>query len=276
MKKKEFYFDKISGGAVELNFCYPSTLFNTEEFDNLKDYLLNFLNYLQKNIGASLRQGRINFLLAPVSANYQELSNNSSFVSGCNMDNGVFVNGPDDSAFLQIFGHKKYIDFIYDGLTHELLHFYTTGSSSGNKSYLFSSPNTSRIVKGVIGEGLNCYFHYQYFYKHYHHNLELFFKDKIISPIKNSHGMMKNKFIYDWYLFDKYLERNFSINLIQLFKELIVNSREHGYLPYENYEFFLEVMKKKFNITPDSNYIDLLFKEVERDYKRIYEKHGLL
>lgn len=276
----EIIFDKLSFDTIDkqqanIKLCFANTKLKIDAFNKVKKYLFDYLMYLQDQLQASLRQKNIVILIMPVPTNYEQLSNNT-FVSGCNMDNGVFINAPDVKMFLQRFGHENYLDFLYDGLTHEFLHFYTTGAASQYKSYLYSSSDCPRFMKSAIGEGLNCYFHYQYFYKHYHNNLELFITKRIIDPIRKTSGVTKHNYLWDWYFLDCYLKNHFQIPLLNVFKEMIQQTIQCGLKPYRDINFVIEISRKmlgeQYNSVESSGFMDFLLNDMEIDYNLLLEK----
>ncbi len=184
-------------------------------------YITGYVRWLEANIGPFLPDVvKLLFLQAP--SNFAELSNDRTFTTGQNFANGILTVGPNNPHYLQAtFDYNDYRFFLYDGITHELMHYYTTTAWQGKyKAYLHPAPNASPYTSRLIGEALNIYFHRQYLYQYWYGSSEPFYEMDIPDSIKKAKQRGTRAPLADLHLLDKAL-LEYGTSLLEQFRRLV-------------------------------------------------------
>lgn len=189
--------------------------------DEIETYITNYVRWLEANIGPFLPDW-VNLLFLQAPSNFAELSNQRTFTTGQNFSNGILTVGPNNPDYLQaMFGYDDYRFFLYDGMTHELMHYYTTTSWQGKyKAYLYPAPNASPYTSRLTGEALNIYFHRQYLYQHWYGSPERFYERDIPGSIKKAQQRGIRAPLADLHLLDKALQEH-GTSLLEQFRRLV-------------------------------------------------------
>jgi hypothetical protein len=120
-----------------------------------------------------------------------------------------------------MFSYEDYRFFLYDGMSHELMHYYTTTSWQGKyKAYLYTAPNASSYTSRLIGEALNIYFHRQYLYQHWYGSPERFYEVDIPDSTKKAQQRGVRAPLADLYALDRALHEH-GTSLLEQFKRLV-------------------------------------------------------
>lgn len=132
--------------------------------ESLFDFISRYMAWLSEKIAPYQGAGAINILLLQAPANFSEMANHRSFATGENVYKGIVAYAPNDAAYLQkIFGHQDYSYFIFDGIAHEILHYYATSNWQGRyKAILYPAESCSPYEAHLLGETLTSYIHTLY------------------------------------------------------------------------------------------------------------------
>ena len=116
---------------------------------------------LEESFGGYSGANKVNIMVLQPPANFETIMGEATFATGENMLGGVAVYTPKSPEYIRkYFGHASYPRHIYDGLAHELTHFYSTTAWQGRyKSLLFPSSACPEPHKQLIGEMLTADFH---------------------------------------------------------------------------------------------------------------------
>lgn len=189
--------------------------------EEIETYITNYVNWLEANIGPFLPDS-VNLLFLQAPSNFADLTNHRTFATGQNFSNGILTAGPNSPDYLQaMFGYDDYRFFLYDGITHELMHYYTTTSWQGKyKAYLYPATDASPYTCRLIGEALNIYFHRQYLYQYWYGSYERFYAMDIPDSIKKAQLRGIRTPLVDLYLLDKALHEG-GTSLLEQFRRLV-------------------------------------------------------
>ena len=160
-------------------------------------------------------------LLLQASDNFEQLAHGRSFATGENVLNGIAIYSPTSPAYLQrLFGHGNYVHFLFEGLTHELMHVYTTKAWQGKfKSRLYPAVECPALHARMIGGDLNVYFCLQGLYL-FLEKPEAFLPETVGQALSKYLQTRQRNPLLDLFLFDIALRHN-KRTLLQVFGALV-------------------------------------------------------
>ncbi|HSM72333.1 MAG TPA: hypothetical protein VK851_12385 [Anaerolineales bacterium] len=231
--------------------------------DELSDFLEQYLTWLEKNIGPYRQLAEINILLLQAPPNYQELARNTTFATGENMINGILAYGPDSIADYRKLGCASYRDYLFEGLAHEVMHFYTTTAVQGQyKSVLYPTLNCDPVHARLIGESLNMYFIYQFVGEYLQNPIRL--KNQLKFHLERALKLGRRDGLLDLYLFERWLKDKGS-SLMGLFHALIKQKQAFPG-PYSSGTILFEALREKMGIDASAEIEDLVLGRSVPDY----------
>ncbi len=229
--------------------------------DKLFSYINDYCIWLESNLTPLEHVNKINIIILQAINNFTELTRNEAIATAENMLNTIIIYGPDNSEYYKkLFNYSDYAKFIYDAITHELMHSYTTMSWHGKyKSILYPDKKCSNQDARFIGEALNMYFHNYYLENYFSNSNEIFITkiifDSFINYIKNGNDSLMRLFLLDFYL-----KKNNS-SLLKLFSELLKHTKQ----AYHSLEILFKASKKYLKITIDDKFRKIILNENQAD-----------
>lgn len=208
-----------------------------------------YMNWLEHSLLPYQRANEINFLILQAPPNFATLANSRTFATGENTLNGIVCYAPSDVEYLQKYlGYTSYAQFLYEGLAHELLHYYTTASLTGRKkSVLYPSPECPPYAIKLLADALNIYFYSQYVSEHIPEARGSF--EMWVSRARSRQQKTgKRQPLLDLQLLDEHLQANGS-SLLVLFREM-VRLKLHNRQPYKSAKFLFDTMHSQLHIPP--------------------------
>jgi hypothetical protein len=123
-----------------------------------------YMDRLERDLAPYRRAREINFLILQPPADFEALAGGRTFATGENVLNGIVCYSPKEPDYVEKrFGYASYARFLYEGLAHELLHFYTSMSfDASEKTVLYPAPDCPAYASHLLAEALNLYFCSQY------------------------------------------------------------------------------------------------------------------
>ncbi len=209
----------------------------------LFSFIDDYLRFLEARIAPYRQLEEVNYLVLQAAPDFEARTHQRAFATGANVANGIMAFAPDDPAYLmQRFGHDDYRYFLFDGIAHELLHFYTTSTTDPDKSVLFAAPDCPRHDRWLLGEVLNAYFHTQYMMKFFKGSLDLFLTETISAALNRWSRNRQRAYLLDWFVFDLQLRYYHKVSLLELFRTMVIQKQRER-TPYPSLEWVFEVLR---------------------------------
>ena len=238
--KKSSYLNIYHGknSNIKFNITIQENREIPISIEDLFLYINKYCRWLEKNLAPLRKIDKIDILILQAPLTFKQLTNNESSATGENMLNAILLYGPNDNNYYKkLFGYKGYDRFIYDAITHELMHSYTTTSWQGKyKSILYPSLKCSYYNARVIGELLNIYFHNKYLYDYFNHS------DDFITEVIHE-GYLK-KSLMPLFLLDRYLQKE-NTSLLELFSKLLFFNKG----AFDSLDILFKTSQKELGIT---------------------------
>lgn len=208
-----------------------------------------YMNWLERSLAPYSRAAEINFLMLRAPADFQALAGGRTFASGENVLNGIACYAPDDARYLrEFFGFSTYEQYLYEGLAHELMHFYTSPAlEAREKTVLYPAPDCPAYAANLLGEALNNYFYSGYVARHVPSASGSFDNWLSRARARREKTGARQPFL-DLQELDEYLRAN-GASLLDLFRELIL-SRLTDRRPYGSAAILFETMRSKLRLEP--------------------------
>jgi hypothetical protein len=226
--------------------------------------------FIEDYIALYRQADEINILFLQAPANFQELTANRAFATGENVLNGIVTYTPNNPAYLErLFGHGDYTFYLYDGLTHEIMHFYTSTSWQARyKSVLYPGPVCPPADAQLIGEALNLYFSRQYVYRHLFGSNEQFFTDTVAQAFSQHRNRPRKNPLLELLILDMHL-RVTETSLLALYSYAI-HQKQQDPTPYTSAVFLFDMLAQKMGIQAYHLY-ESLFQQPLPDYPTLVE-----
>jgi hypothetical protein len=144
----------------------------------------------------------------------------------------------------------SYRDYLFEGLAHEVMHFYTTTAAQGKyKSVLYPAPDCPPAQASLLGEALNLYFAYQ-FVGDYFQTPDLL-RRHLVFGLERHRKTGRRNGLLDLFWLDQELG-GLNTSLLALFRELIL-WKQQAPGPYRSGEILFETLSRRMNIhaTPE-------------------------
>lgn len=227
----------------------------------LFDFFDGYMNWLEDSLAPYQRAGEINFLVLQAPADFSALAGGRSFATGENVLNGIACYSPDDAGYLQsYFGFSSYSQYLYEGLAHELMHFYTSAAlEAREKSVLYPASGCPAYAARLLGEALNNYFYSGYVARQVpaaHGSFENWLSRARARRIKTE---ARQPFL-DLLELDEYLRAN-GASLLALFREMVL-LRLNDRRPYASAAFLFETMRTRLHLEPPEALENAIIKEL--------------
>jgi len=225
--------------------------------NKLFSYINDYCIWLENNLIPLKHVDKINIIILQTTDNFTELTGNEAMATAENMLNTIIIYGPDNNKYYKkLLNYSDYTKFLYDAITHELMHSYTTMSWQGKyKSILYPDKICPNKDARFIGEALNIYFHNYYIENYFSNSNETFITkiifDSFINYIKNGNDSLMRLFLLDFYL-----KKNNS-SLLELFSELLKHTKK----PYNSLKILFDTSKKYLNITINDKFKKIILNE---------------
>lgn len=215
----------------------------------LFDFFDKYMHWLEESLAPYQRAAQIHFLILQAPPDFAERAQQRTFASGENVLNGIACYAPADTEYLKsYFGYTSYAQCIYEGLAHELLHFYTSAAfEARQKSVLYPSPDCTSYAIRLLGDALNVYFYSQYVSEHVPEARGAF-ETRIARAIARQEKTGQRQPLLDLQTLDAYLQENHS-SLLALFRAMLVRKLADR-TPYESASFLFETMRTQLKISP--------------------------
>jgi len=215
----------------------------------LFDFFDGYMGWLEESLAPYRRAGEINFLVLQAPSDFSVLSGGRSFATGENMLNGIACYAPADAEYLRnYFGFSSYEQYLYEGLAHELMHFYTSAAlEAREKTVLYPAPGCPDYAARLLGEALNNYFYSGYV-------------SRQVPAARGSHENWLSRAraraaktggrqpFLDLLELDEYLRAK-GASLLALFREMVL-LRLNDRRPYESAAFLFETMRSRLRLAP--------------------------
>jgi hypothetical protein len=255
-REKQVYFQILIQRGKEIPI-------SAEEFS---EFLAQYLNWLENNIAPYRQLTEINCLILQAPSNFKELTWNTSFATGENVINGIMAYGPDDPANYQMLGSPTYRDYLYEGIAHEIMHFYTTTAVQGKyKSVLYPDSNCPPAHARLIGESMNLYYVYQFVGDYLGDPSRL--QNQLRSHLERAGKSARRNGLLDASILDQYLMQK-GVSLLALFSAMVkLKQNETG--PYLSGEFIFETLREKMGIEVSSEVKEFILGSEIPDYNSI-------
>lgn len=215
----------------------------------LFDFFDGYMTWLEASLAPYQRAGEINYLVLQAPADFSALTGGRSFATGENVLNGIACYSPNDAGYLKnYFGYSSYEQYLYEGLAHELTHFYTSAAPEAReKSVLYAAPGCPAYAARLLGEALNNYFYSGYVARQAPAARGAFENWLSRAKARAAKTGARQPFL-DLLELDEYLRAN-GASLLRLFREMVllkVNDRT----PYSSAAFLFETMRGKLRLEP--------------------------
>ena len=238
------------GKIQDVKFCLTTQLQKSlpMSVQALFAFIDKYMTWLECSLAPYQCANEINILVLQAPPDFATLANRQTFATGENVLNGIVCYAPSDIDYLKTyFGYSSYAQFLYEGLAHELLHYYTTASITGReKSVLYPSPDCPSYAVKLLADALNIYFYSQYVSEHIP-EARGSFEMWIARTQSRQQKTGKRQALLDLKVLDEHLQGNGS-SLLALFREM-VRLKLHDRQPYESAKFLFETMRTQLNIS---------------------------
>ena len=245
-------------GPIVLQLCvqHGKTIPMTPE--DLWQYLDTYGHWLEQHLIPLRHLQEIKLLILQAPANFAELANERSFATGENMVGGIVTYAPADPTYLQRrFRYETYGDFLYHGLTHEFMHYYTTTVWQGkHKSVLYPAADCPPAHARLIGEFLNIYFHEPYVQRYFLGSDEQFVVETMTRAIQMEQDRQQPHPLLSLFLLDAYL-RSMRRSLLALFRCMLERQQSRRQ-PYASLALLFDVAREDLGITLPVAYREML------------------
>jgi len=236
--------------------------------DEFSKFLTQYLNWLESNIAPYCQLAEVNCLILQAPSDFKELTQNTSFATGENVINGIMAYGPDDPDNYKMLGSATYRDYLFEGIAHEIMHFYTTTAIQGKyKSVLYPGSDCPPAHARLIGESMNLYCAYQFVGEYLEDPLRL--QSQLKFHLGRAGKTTRRNSLLDAYILDQYLEGKGS-SLLALFSAMIRwKQAEPG--PYSSGAFIFEALSDRLKIELSSEIEELILGAAIPDYNSIIQ-----
>lgn len=226
----------------------------------LFDFFDGYMNWLESSLAPYQRAGEINFLVLQAPADFSALAGGRTFATGENVLNGIACYAPNDESYLRsYFGFSSYEQYLYEGLGHELMHFYTSAAEEAReKSVLYPAPGCPAYAVRLLGEALNNYFYSGYVGRHVAAARGSFENWLARARARAEKTSARQPFL-DLLELDEYLHAN-GASLLELFREMVL-LRLKDRRPYESASFLFETMRSRLRLDPPAALENAVLKE---------------
>jgi hypothetical protein len=231
-------------------------------------FIEGYIGFLETRIAPFRHVEAIQLLVLQAPANFEAMAQQQTFATGENLPNGIVAYGPLEGDYLKrTLGYDDYIDFMYAGLAHELLHYYTTSSIINGKSVIYPAPDCPPHDRWLIGEVLVSYFHQQYIAKHHYGDIERFLTHDIARSLNQWARTSQRHYLLDWFAFDVNLRYEHGLTMLDLFR-LMVQYKQHEIGPYTSVEWLFKLLEYD-GFTLSEPHRALLRESALPDYDRV-------
>jgi|GEM_PF-4330866 len=226
--------------------------------EDLWQYLDTYVHWLEQHLVPLRHLQEIKLLILQAPANFAELANDRSFATGENMVGGIVTYAPVDPQYVQRrFRYDTYSDLLYHGLTHELMHYYTTTVWQGKyKSVLYPAADCPPAHARLIGESLNIYFHEPYVQRYFWGSDEQFVVETVARAIQIEQDRQQPHPLLSLFLLDTYL-RSMKRSLLALFR-CMLERQQSRWRPYHSLELLFDVAREDLGIALPVEYREML------------------
>jgi len=226
--------------------------------EDLWQYLDTYGHWLEQHLVPMRHLQEIKLLILQAPANFAELANDRSFATGENMVGGIVTYAPADPQYEQRrFKYDTYSDFLYHGLTHEFMHYYTTTVWQGKyKSVLYPAADCPPAHARLIGEYLNIYFHEPYVQRYFLGSDEQFVVETMTRAVHMEQDRQQPHPLLSLFLLDAYLRR-MKHSLLALFRCMLERQQSRR-RPYDSVAFLFDVAREDLGITLPVAYKEML------------------
>ncbi len=215
----------------------------------LFDFFDGYMGWLEDSLAPYQRAGEINFLVLQAPADFSALSGGRTFATGENVLNGIACYAPADAEYLRsYFGFSSYAQYLYEGLAHELMHFYTSPvPEAREKSVLYPAPGCPAYAARLLGEALNNYFYSGYVSREVPAARGSFDSWLSRASARREKTGARQPFL-DLLELDEYLCAN-GASLLELFREMVLLKLDDR-RPYGSADFLFETMRARLHLDP--------------------------
>lgn len=211
-----------NGTVLTLQLCVQQGKTLPLAPDELFDLIGIWLLFLETHVSSYDRVETVNILILQAPPDFEALAGGKSFATGENMRGGIVCYAPNDPAYLhRLFGYDDYRTFLFDGLIHEIGHFYTSSDAKPGKAFLYPSDSCTPADRMLIGEALNGYLHRQFLARFHHNNMQHFFSDSLARWLTQQQTQQRRSFHLDWFLLDVYLRTTRQVSLWHLLQAMV-------------------------------------------------------
>lgn len=253
---------------VRVKWLAAPQLQSVPSVEKVRKFCADYGEFLSSTYGPYDKTEWMHMLLNPRPKNFQEILKGKGMLGGgYNCVNGIEIWTPEDPEVTgRIFGYPNYEDFIFEGLTHELGHLYTSAGHARCKSIIYASPDCPEYDRSLIGEKLNGYLHQLYMKKYYVGDLGEFLKlpqmwKQMAEARKVRHNWL------DLYLFDLALRKEHQISLPKLFRAMIQRKLKER-TPFSSLDFLYEILEKDLGVRPSAETREIIAPETRPDYSK--------
>lgn len=216
---------------------------------DLFDFFDGYMGWLERSLAPYRRAREINYLVLQAPPDFEALAGGRSFATGENVLNGVACYAPPGNDYIrERFGYRSYTHFLYEGLAHELTHFYTSGAFDvPSKTVLYPSKDCPRYASRLIAEALNLYFCTQYVSAHVPEGRGSFdaWMDRCRARLRDTGARQP---LLDLLELDAWLQARGS-GLLALFREMVL-LRMDDRRPYGSAAFLFDTLRSRLDIEP--------------------------
>lgn len=221
-------------------------------------YVETYCQWLERHLRPLSHLQTVNILILQAPAEFEAVANGRSFATGENVWNGIAAYAPTDGAYLRrMFNYSAYAYFLYDGLTHELMHYYTTTAWQGKyKSILYPAPDCPPQAARLLGETLNFYFHDRYLRRYVSGSDAQFITETLARARLSQEQTGRPNPLLGLFVVDLYL-RSRGSSLLELFGRMLARQQATGE-PYRSMAILFEVLEEEFGLTLPVEYREIL------------------
>lgn len=208
-----------------------------------------YMGWLEGSLAPYRRAPEINYLVLQAPPDFEALAGSRSFATGENVLNGVACYAPPGDGYIrERFGYRSYAHFLYEGLAHELTHFYTSGVCGvPSKTVLYPAPDCPGYASRLIAEALNLYFCTQYVSEHVPEG-----RGSFDAWIERCRGRLSatgaRQPLLDLLELDSWLQGRGS-GLLALFREMVL-LRLDDRRPYASAAFLFDTLRSRLGVEP--------------------------
>ncbi|MBI2518979.1 MAG: hypothetical protein HYV97_01120 [Bdellovibrio sp.] len=244
-KRAHAFTPKIVHVDPEIRMHYTAD--RAAETMNMEDIVFNTtkscLSFYIGELGLPV-QTQIKFLHLLSPLDFKQKVPWPSFSTGHNVLNGIVVTAPDDCEMMKgIFGVPSYLDFIIQGIVHEIGHFWTSAGEAKTKSILFATDHCPHLDRKLLGESLNGYFTVPIQSLLFDLPRDTFWKTTIEARLRKALKTGRPECWINLFLVDSMLQKHHGIRLWDIYRGLIELGRKKGFNGFSDLSFLTEYIR---------------------------------